>query len=83
MQQWRISPKQYDATGSLLTMTVYLQNFEDYPYFKKVYADWIDTDNLLARATERAGFRDPALLVEIMAVVAAGADNRGSLDENL
>lgn len=69
--------------SSLLTMTVYLKNFEDYPYFKQVYADWIDPDNLPARATVRADLRDPALLVEIMAIAAAGANNRGSIDENL
>ena len=67
----------------LLTMTVYLKRFEDYPDFKRVFADWIDTDNLPARATVRADLRDPALLVEIMAIAAAGTDNRGNIDENL
>ncbi len=60
------------SRSDLLTMTVYLKDFEDYPSFKAVYADWIDTNNLPARATVRADLRDPALRIEIMAVAAAG-----------
>lgn len=63
-----------DAAGSdksqLLSLTVYIQSFSDYAEFKKVYADWIDHDQLPARATVRADLLDPKLKIEIQAIAA-------------
>ena len=58
----------------LLTMTVYLKDFDDYPRFKTVFADWADANNLPARATVRADLRDPGMRIEIMAIAALVRD---------
>ncbi len=53
--------------SNLLTLTVYIQSFDDYAAFKAAYADWIDHNNLPARATVRADLLDPKLKIEIQA----------------
>ena len=50
---------------------VYIRSFEDYAAFKQTYADWIDHDNLPARATVRADLLDPKLKIEILATAAS------------
>ncbi|MEM6682510.1 MAG: RidA family protein [Pseudomonadota bacterium] len=57
--------------SKLLSLTVYIKTFEDYAAFKAAYADWIDADNLPARATVRADLLDPKLKIEIQAIAAA------------
>ncbi|MEQ8261920.1 MAG: RidA family protein [Gimesia chilikensis] len=54
----------------LLSLQVFIQSFEDYGEFKEAYAQWVDTENLPARATVRAELLDPRIKVEIMAVAA-------------
>ena len=58
--------------SSLLSMTVYIKSFDDYAAFKEAYAEWIDHDQLPARATVRADLLDPKLKVEIQATAAIG-----------
>ena len=62
------------AAGSdksrLLSITVYIKTFDDYAVFKEAYANWIDHDNLPARATVRADLLDPKLKIEIQASAA-------------
>ena len=58
------------SRSKLLSITVFLKDFEDYDRFKVTYAAWADQDNLPARATVRADLRDPRMRIEIMAIAA-------------
>lgn len=57
----------------LLSLTVFLRTFDDYPAFKAAYADWIDRLNLPARATVQADLLDPRIRIEIVATAACAA----------
>lgn len=58
------------SRSKLLSMTCWIKDFADYDAFNRVYDDWIDKENLPARATVRADLLDPRLKIEIAAVAA-------------
>lgn len=56
--------------SKLLTMNCWIKDFGDYGRFNEIYDQWIDRENLPARATVRADLLDPRLRIEIMATAA-------------
>lgn len=56
--------------SKILTMTFWIKDLDDYAGFNAVYDNWVDKDNLPARATVKADLVDPRLRIEVMTVAA-------------
>ena len=56
--------------SKLLSVQVFITDFENYGAFKSAYQQWLGGENLPARATVRADLLDERLLIEIMCTAA-------------
>ncbi|MDC0052849.1 RidA family protein [Gammaproteobacteria bacterium] len=63
-----------DKSGSdkskILSMQCFISSFEDFDQFNEVYDNWVDAENLPARATMQATLFDPRVKIEIVLVAA-------------
>ncbi|WP_420408438.1 RidA family protein [Hoeflea sp.] len=60
------------SRSKLMMVTVLLPHITDFADFNAVWDDWVDRDNLPARATYEARLAFPGLRIEIAAVAEIG-----------
>ena len=58
------------SRDKLLQVNIYLPHITDFEAMNRVYLDWLDKDNMPARATVEARLAIPALRVEMTATAA-------------
>ena len=56
--------------SKILSMQCFISSFEDFDQFNEVYDNWVDAENLPARATMQATLFDPRVKIEIVLVAA-------------